>query len=272
MSKRRKHLLSRLIRYEKKRLKPVTMRRLFKAGARLLSLLKKEKTFSINGLVKKLNPWLDSDPFAHSSMKFSAELTHWLKSFFYLPDCSIKGKRVYSGWYYIEFSKKYKKFAKRDACKALTFRNLFYLWHMKKRLTKRLVRIIKRKTRKPVFKVKHLAKQSNNLFILRSFYSFFLPINDAHFILAIRLVAKLKKILPATLPHRDRQALFFFNFLPCSIQFFSSLLLISLPKLTRWLALKKKMQETLSNCSLLEGANSILSLGCLSYQKNLWTF
>lgn len=247
MSKRRKHLLSRLIRYEKRGLRSVTIKKLFKAGVRFLALLKKEPSFTTSNLSKKLTPWLDSDAFAHSSLKFSTEITHWLRSFFYLPDCSIKGKKVYSGWYYLEFSKKYKKFAKRDASKALTFRNLFYLWHMKKRLTKRLVRVIKRKTRKPIFKIKHLAKQSNNLFILRSFYSFLLPINEVHLILALRVVSKLKKTLPTTFSHKDRRALFFFNFFPCSIQFFSSLLLISLPKPTLLLALKKKTPATQNN-------------------------
>lgn len=231
MSKRRKHLLSRLIRYEKRALRSVSVKKIFTNGSRLLALLKKEPTYSIPSLVTKLNPWLESDDFAHSSVKFSKEITHWFGSFFYLPDCSMKGKRVYSGWYYLEFSKKYKKFAKKDASKALTFRNLFYLWHMKKRLTKRLVRVIKRKNRKPVFKLKHFAKQSNNLFILRSFYSSLLPITDIHFVLAVRLVSKLKKTLPVNFIFKDRRALFFFNFFHVQSNFFLLYFILSYPSL-----------------------------------------
>lgn len=177
MSKRRKYLLSKLVRYEKRPLRPASLYKIISLG---LNLWRKAESLGSVPSLTKLNQWLDSDQFSHSALKFSTELTHWVGSFFYLPDCSIKGKKVYSGWYYIDFIKRYKKFAKKETSKVLPFRNTYFLWHMKKRLTKRLVRIVKRKTRKPVFNLRHSAKQSNNLFIIKAKYTLLLPLEELH--------------------------------------------------------------------------------------------
>lgn len=228
LSKRRKYLLARLIRYEKQSTPRIKVRKIFKLGMGVVkNFNKKYPNFFINKL-PSISQWLKADAYAHSSVKFTTEALGWTRKISYLQDCTHHDEEMVCGYYYYEFSKRYKRrltFNQSHSWKI--YRHTFYLWHLKKRITKRLVRIVKRKHRKPIFSVRHYAKLSNNLLYLKALYSTSLPVIDIYKFLVVRVM---KKQIIYSLPNNffttNVSKLFFFNLLTCSIQFFCSLLLI----------------------------------------------